>query len=67
MLALYAKSKNVVDKQIVTDVLKEENISLASVKTGHSSVQRYRVAVLSLAGILLVLLAAYVARVLALK
>ena len=67
MLALYAKSKNVVDKQIVTDVLKEDNISLASVKTGHSSVQPYRVAVLSLASIVLILLAVYVIRVLGLK
>jgi hypothetical protein len=67
MLALYAKSKNIVDRQIVADVLKEENISLTSVKNSHSSVQPYRVAVLSLAGIILVLLAAYVVRVLALR
>jgi hypothetical protein len=51
----------------VTDVLKEDNISLASVKTGHSSIQPYRVAVLSLAGIVLILLAVYVIRVLGLK
>jgi hypothetical protein len=57
----------VVDKQTVADILKEENISLSSVKTDHSSAQRYRVAILSLAGIVLILLAVYVARVLGLK
>lgn len=67
MLALYAQSKSIVDKKIVTDVLKEENLSLASVKIGNASVQRYRVAILSLAGILIVLLAVYVVRVLGLK
>ena len=67
MLALYAESKNVVDKQIVADILKEENISLSSVKTDHSSAQRYRAAILSLAGIVLILLAVYVARVLGLR
>jgi general secretion pathway protein A len=67
MLALYAESKNVVDKQIVADILKEENISLTSVKKDHSSAQRYRVAILSLAGIVLIFLAIYVARVLGLR
>ncbi len=67
MLSLYAKSKNIVDKQIVTDVLKEENISLASVSKGNSLAQRYRVVVLSLVGIILILLAAYVVRVLGLR
>jgi general secretion pathway protein A len=67
MLVLYTKSKNIVDKQVVADVLKEENISLASVKTDYSSVQHYRVAVLSLAGIILVLLAVFVVRVLGLR
>jgi len=67
MLSLYAKSKNIVDKQIVTDVLKEENISLASVSAGRSLSQRYRIVILSLVGIVLILLAAYVARILALK
>jgi len=67
MLSLYAKSKNIVDKQIVTDVLKEENISLASVSKGNSLAQRYRVVVLSLVGIILILLAAHVVRVLGLR
>jgi general secretion pathway protein A len=67
MLALYAKSKNIVDKQVVADVLKEENISLASVKRDYSTAQRYRIAVLSLAGIILVLLVAFVVRVLGLR
>jgi general secretion pathway protein A len=67
MLALYAKSKNIVDKQIVTDILKEENISFTSVSAGHSATQRYRVAILSIVGIVLVLLAIYVVRVLGLR
>jgi len=67
MLSLYAKSKNVVNKQIVVDILKEENISLASVNTGYSLVQRYRVVMLSLVGITLILLALYVVRVLGLR
>ncbi len=67
MLSLYAKSKNIVDKQIVTDVLKEENISLASVSKGNSLAQRYRVVVLSLVGIILILLTAHVVRVLGLR
>lgn len=67
VLALYAKSENIVDKKIVTGILKEENLSLASVKTDNSSAQRYRVAVLSLAGILLVLLATYLIRALGLR
>jgi hypothetical protein len=67
MLSLYAKSKNVVNKQIVVDILKEENISLASVSNGHSLVQRYRVVMLSLVGIILILLALYVVRVLGLR
>jgi general secretion pathway protein A len=67
MLALYAQSKTVVDKQIVADVLEEENISLASVKTGRFSTQKYRAVILSLAGIVLILLAVYVVRVLGLR
>jgi general secretion pathway protein A len=67
MLSLYAKSKNIVDKQIVADVLKEENISLVTVNMGQSLAQRYRVIVLSLVGIILILLVAYVVRVLGLK
>lgn len=67
MLALYAQSKNIVDKKIVSDILREENLSLASVKTGRSPFQRYRVAFLSLAGIVLILLAAFLVRVLGLR
>jgi len=63
MLALYAQSKNVVDKQTVSAVLKEENLSLASVKTGRPSTQKYRIAILSLVGVVLILLAVYMARV----
>lgn len=67
MLSLYAKSKDIVDKQIVADILKEENISLASVNTGHASVQLYRIVMLSLVGIILILLALYVVRILGLR
>ena len=64
MLALYAQSRNVVDKKIVSHVVREENLTLASVKTGHPLHQRYRVAFLSLAGIALIVLAIYVVRML---
>lgn len=67
MLSIYAKSKNIVNKQIVADVLKEENISLTSVKMGYLSVQRYRIIVLSLVGAILILLAVYVAHILGLR
>jgi general secretion pathway protein A len=67
MLSIYAKSKNIVDKQVVADVLKEENISLTSVKMGYSSAQRYRIIILSLTGIILILIAIYIVRVLGLK
>lgn len=67
MLALYAQSKNVVDKKIVSDVLREENLSLASVKVSNSWVQRYRIALLCITGVVLVLLAASVVRFLGLR
>lgn len=67
ILALYAKSKNIVDKQIVSAVLKEENIPLASIKTTHPSFHRYPIATLSLAGIILILLAFYFFRVLGIR
>jgi len=67
MLALYAKSKSIVDRRIVTDILKEENIPLASVQGSNVSAPLYRVALLSLAGIALILLALYVVRVLGLR
>jgi general secretion pathway protein A len=67
MLALYSQSKNIVDKQVVSAVLKEENLSLASVKKGGSSMQRYRIALLSLVGIILILLAVYIVKALGLR
>jgi len=61
MLFLYAHSKNIVDKQIVADVLKEENISLTSVKMGYSLARHYRIITLSLIGIVLILIAVSIA------
>jgi len=67
MLALYAQTKTLVNRQIVSDILKEDNIALTSIKAGRSSTQKYRVALLSLAGITLILLTFFVARMLGLR
>lgn len=64
MLALYAQSKTIVNGQIVSGILKEDNIALTSVTAGRSSTKKYRIVFLSLAGIALILLAFFAARML---
>lgn len=67
MLALYAQSKSVVDTKIVSAILKEENISLAAAHQKKDSAQRYRLAIISLVGLILILLALYTARFLSVR
>ena len=67
MLALYGRSKESVDKRIVADVLKEENVSLASVTKRRSSVRVYRVAVFALIVLVFILLGAFAAYLLELR
>ncbi|OPY69116.1 MAG: cell division control protein 6 [Syntrophorhabdus sp. PtaU1.Bin050] len=61
MLALYGRSKESVDKQIVADVLEEEDIPFTSVDRGPSLTPTHRVVVLSLIGLILILFAAFFA------
>jgi general secretion pathway protein A len=58
MLALYGRSKESVDKQVVDDVLAEENTPFASL---DRDVRGYRAVVLSLIGLVLILFAAFFA------
>lgn len=61
MLALYGRSKESVDKQIVADVLEEEDIPFTSVDRAPFLTTTHRVVVLSLIGLVLILFAAFFA------
>ena len=67
MLALYARSGESVDRRIMAEVLKEENISLSAMRRSFFSARVYRVVLLSLIGFTLILAAAYLVHVLGLK
>ncbi len=59
MLALYGRSKESVDKWIVADILREENLSLASVTKKKSVIRPYRAVVFALIILILIFLGAF--------